>query len=341
MKKVAQFCLLSIIALLNTHCNTKEQVYSNLLRSDVFVQDYAERKYDFLFVFDTSGSFKPRRDYVKNNMQTFISTLNSRKAVDYQIAVTTVDVFGGFNPSLPDNRGVRGNLVASNSGLKIVTGNSSDPSGDFASIMQNIEESNTSFWEQGLEAAYQVIFQHKSEFSRPGVPLVIIFMSDSDDWSCKDNCWGEQPETNTNWVAHPLSRYSDYFKTVKANENSEVLIFPIVGVPGGKCEVEFAGSRYISIQESLGGLSTSLSVCDADLPSSFNGIAKLVADRGAVFKLSSVASGSNFSVVVNNEEIPFSPENYIYDTASNSVVFTGLSPKKGSIIEIVYSERKS
>ena len=341
MPKLVQFFLLLSIALLNTHCNSKEQVYSNLLRSDVFVQDYSERKYDFLFVFDTSGSFKPRRDYVKNNIQTFISTLNSRKAVDYQIAVTTVDVFGGFNPPLPDSRGVRGNLVASNSGLKVVSGNSMDPSADFSSIMQNIEESNTSFWEQGLEAAYQAIFQHKLEFSRAGVPLVIVFMSDSDDWSCKDQCWGEQPETNTNWIAHPLTRYSDYFKTVKANESSEILVFPIVGIPGGKCEVEFAGSRYISIQESLGGLSSSLSVCDADLPASFNGIAQLVADRGAVFKLSTLASGANFSVVVNDEEVPFAPENYIYDSASNSIIFTGLSPKKGSIIEVMYSERKN
>lgn len=341
MKKLLIAISLFGTALLNTHCNSKEQVYSSLLRSDVFVQDYSENKYDFLFVFDTSGSFKPRRDYVKNNMQVFLNTLNSRKAVDYQIAITTVDVFGGFNPPLPDNRGVRGNLVASNLGLKVVKSTSSNPAGDFSDIMQNIEESNTSFWEQGLEAAYQAIFQHKSEFSRPGVPLVIVFMSDSDDWSCKDQCWGEQPETNTHWVAHPLARYSDFFKTVKANESSEILVFPIVGVPGSKCEVEFTGSRYIAIQESLGGLTQSSSVCDGELAASFNGVAQIVADRGAVFKLSSLASGVDFSVLVDGELVPFAPENYTYDSGSNSIIFTGLTPKKGSIVEVVYAEKSS
>ena len=104
------FCLSVVLGM--THCTSKESVYSNLLRSDVFVQTYAENKYDFLFVMDTSGSFADRRAYVRDNLQTFLNILGSRKAADYQIAVTTLDMFGGVNPALPDSKGVRGHLVS-------------------------------------------------------------------------------------------------------------------------------------------------------------------------------------------------------------------------------------
>ncbi len=339
MKKCLKVIFCLSLALMTTRCNSKDKVYSNLLRSDVFVQSYNENKYDFLFVFDTSGSFKSRRDYVKDNMQSFLNVLNSRKAVDYQIAVTTLDMFGGVNPILPDSKGVRGNLVAASSGLKVVKSDAANPAADFAAIMQNIDESDTSFWEQGLESVYQVIFQHGSEFSRPGVSLVVIFMTDSDDWSCQDQCWGEQPENNTHWIAQPLSRYTDFFQTIKANENAEILAFPIVGLASATCEVEFAGSRYIALQEVLGGISKSYSVCSADVAVSFNGVAQVIADRGNVFKLNRPASGTGFSVFVDQQLIPFAPENYEYDAAANAVVFTGLAPKKGSVIEIIYSEK--
>ena len=205
--------------------------------------------------------------------------------------------------------------------------------------MQNIEQSDTAFWEQGLEAAYQAVFQHGSKFSRPGVPLIIIFMSDSDDWSCQDQCWGEQPETNTHWVAFPSKRYIDYFSTLKKNEDSDVIAFPIVGLPSGGCEVEFPGNRYIGLQQALGGLSTSGSVCNIDLPSSFNQVARVIADRGNVFKLTHPSNGTNFNVYVNQNLIPFSPDTYVYEAATNSIVFTGLVPQKGSVVEIIYSEK--
>lgn len=339
MKNLLNFGFFFTIACLMARCTSKDTMYSNLLRSDVFVQSYSENKYDFLFVFDTSGSFKDRRDYVKNNMQIFLNTLNSRKAVDYQIAVTTLDMFGGMNPVLPDSQGVRGNLVVSNAGVKVVKSNSASPAADFAGIMDNLTESDTSFWEQGLESAYQVVYQHGAEFSRSGVPLVIIFMTDSDDWSCQGNCWGTAPENNTNWVEFPASRYSAYFQNVKKNEGSEVIAFPIVGLPSSSCSIEFPGSRYIALGQALGGLSLSSSVCSTDISKSFNNVAQIIADRGNVFKLSQLASGTGFSVSVDGVSISYSAENYVYDEPSNSIIFTGLVPKKGSVVEVSYSQR--
>ena len=190
-----------------------------------------------------------------------------------------------------------------------------------------------------MESVYQVVFQHGAEFSRTGVPLVIIFMTDSDDWSCQGNCWGTAPENNTNWSEFPLSRYSDYFRNVKKNENSEVIAFPIVGLPSSSCSIEFPGSRYIALGQALGGLSSNASVCSTDISNSFNNVAQIISDRGNVFKLTQLASGTGFSISVDKVSIPYSPENFIYDEPSNSVIFTGSVPKKGSVVEISYSQR--
>jgi hypothetical protein len=332
------FCL--SLLLLTTHCSSKDGIYTNLLRSDVFVQGASDQKYDFLFVFDTSGSFQSRRDYVRDNMQTFLNILNSRKAIDYQIAVTSLDMFGGVATALPNSAGVRGNLATSSSGISVVkSATSANPAADFAGIMASLQPSDTSFWEQGLESAYQAVTQHGSQFSRTGVPLIVIFMTDSDDWSCQDQCWGVEPEHNNHWVEFPLARYVNFFQTIKSNENSEVIVFPIVGMTPSNCSIEFPGNRYIAIQQALGGLSQSSSVCSSDIASSFDGVANIIANRGTTFKLNQTASATGFNVYVNNQLVPFSPDNYIFDAASNSIIFTGFIPSKGAMIQVTYNQK--
>lgn len=326
-KVFSSLCLLVMVSLL-TQCRQEEAFYSNTLRSDVYFQNYNDQKYDFLWVFDNSGSMQPRRDYVKDNMQNFLNILNGRKAIDFQMAVVTTDYFN-------DN----GSLVASPSGMKVVkSSESANPSADMASIINNIKDSPTSFWEQGLENAYQAIYQHKDEFSRPGVPLVVVFLTDEEDWSCKDDCFGVEPENNLNWKPWPMTRYIEFFQNVKKSENSEVHAFPIVGIDSKLCDVASLGKRYMELQAELSDISVSGSICNSDLKESYEGIARTIADRGVRFKLSSLASGVGINVIVNGELVPYSPENYFYEAETNSIVFTGAIPKKGAVVEVNYAQ---
>jgi hypothetical protein len=93
--------------------------------------------------------------------------------------------------------------------------------------------------------------------------------------------------------------------------------------------------------QSLGGTSLAGSVCAADIKNSYENVAKIIADRGVRFPLTSKASGSGFSVYVDGQKIDFSPDNYIYEASSNSIVFTGFVPKKGAKIEIVYNQEQA
>lgn len=322
-----------LVALMLANCRETTKFYANTLRSDVFVQTYEENRYDFLWVFDNSGSMKERRDFVKDNLQGFLNVLNSRKAIDYQMAITTTDMFTD-----------QGKLITNPAGtVKVIKSSSSNPVADFASVINNVQDSATSFWEQGLESSYQAVYQHGSEFMREGVPLVIVYLTDSEDWSCKDDCYGVEPEHNTNWKQWEMDRYITYFKNVKLAENTDVFVFPIIGMNTDDCSVEFAGNRYKTLTDALKGDNLKYSgkyasICNSVLKTSYNGIAQAIADRANKFPLGNKASGQGIAVYVDGTLIPYSPENYLFEESTNSIVFTGAAPKKDAIIEVTYSQ---
>ena len=316
-----------IVGLAVAACQQRDSFYVNVQRSDVFFQAYDDHKYDFLWVFDNSASMVGRRDFVKQNMQRFADILNSRKAIDYQMAIVTTDYFND-----------EGALVTGSGGRQVVTSVSPTAIADFQDLISHISDSATSFWEQGLLSAKQGLYLHAAEFSRPGVPLVVIFLTDEEDYSCKDDCFGVQPEDNSNWKPYSTDYFVKYFQGIKAQENTDVFLFPIVGKSLSACEVASLGSRYMDVASQIGGASLSGSICDSDMKASFEQIAQTIADRGVRFKLSNQASGKNLAVFVNRVAVPFAPENYVYEASTNSVLFTGAIPRNGDIVEVGYSQ---
>lgn len=331
LRKIILGGLFSVIAVGVSGCLSGESFYTNVLRSDVFYQQYESRRYDFLWVMDNSGSMASKRAYVRDNLQRFINILNSRKAVDFQMAVTTTDYFT-----------TAGNLVASPGGQTVVkSAVSSNPVSDMAGIINNVQDSPTSFWEQGLESAYQAIYQHKSSFSRNSVPLTTIFLTDADDYSCMDQCWGVEPENNTNWVVFPLQRYVDFFQNVKSSENTEALVFNIVSTANSNCGMEAPSVRYENLTSTMGGINSSGSLCMDAIQKSFDGIARTLADRGVKFTLTQPAQATGINVYVAGIKVEYSEDNgWIFDTAENAIIFTGNSiPPNGSVVEITYNQQ--
>jgi hypothetical protein len=317
--------------LLSTGCGDQPAFYSNLLKDDQFYQLYDDQQYDFLWILDNANSMASKRAVIANNLQTFISTLNTHKAIDYQMAFGTTDFFSS-----------QGALVASPSGLTVVqSATSTNAIADATSIINNVQDSATSFWEWGLESAYQAISKHGATFSRKGVPLIIVIISDEDDYSCQNNCFGVEPIHNDGWVAFPLTRYVNYFGQVKSPENTTVSLFPIVGTPKSQCALPALGSRYITVAQYLGNLSATGSICDSDIQNSYDSIAKSIANRGTQFVLSNPSDGTNLSVFVNAVQVPVSSDNgWTFDGPSNSINFNGAAiPAKGSVIEVSYTQK--
>ncbi|MCB0405346.1 MAG: hypothetical protein KDD51_11220 [Bdellovibrionales bacterium] len=320
----------ALCLLMTARCSQDTRFTSNVLKSDVFTQLSANSQYDFLWVLDNSNSMIPVRTQVVDNLNIFLQILNSRKAIDYRMAATTTDYISHA-----------GALVSNTNGLRVVTSGSVDPIGDFASIVNNVQNTATSFWEQGLESAYKAVQNQGSLFMRTGVPLIVIFLTDEDDYSCQANCFGEEPETNPNDVVYPTSRYINFFKDGLAAGGTSVMMFPIVGDPEtSSCTPYSYGLRYMEVQTALES-GQSGSICPAEVMESYNNIARVIADLGVRFPLSNQASGSNIAVYVDNVEIPYSEDDgYVYEASTNSIVFTGNSiPQNGQTIEILYTEQ--
>jgi len=316
--------LLTVFSL--TQCTQKDSFYSNVLRSDVFVQAYSSDKYDFLWVMDNSASMSDKRAYVRDEINTFLTILNSRKAIDYRMSMTTTDFFSHA-----------GALVQGPGALEVVSSLAVDPVADFGSIIDNVADTATSFWEQGLESAYQAIANQGPTFMRANTPLIIIFLTDEEDYSCESSCSGIEPENNPDDVPFATSRYITYYGAAA----TDVTIFPIVGTTASQCVLPSNGDRYAEIQEAIGG--TTGSICLADLPTTYQTIAQTIADRGVAFKLSSTSSGTGISVFVDRVEVPYSAsDGFIFESSSNSIVFTGNSvPVSGAVIEVVYAEQQT
>jgi len=331
-------------------CRQQEPFYINVLRSDVFHQLYGEHKYDFLWVFDNSPSMKPKRDYVRDNLNRFIKILNTRKAVDFQMSMTTTDYFDQTkDPADPFKFFVTPpSLVKNANGLEVVLSSSPNSVGDFASLLDEVKGSITGFWEMGLEASMQAINVNGEKFMRNGVPLVVIYVSDEEDYSCQSHCWGVEPENNPDDVVFPEARYHTFFKDlVDKKALPELLVFSIVGTQDsvGKCVFAGEGSigqRYINLQLAL-GTGMSASICSSDLNKSYDGVAKFLSDRGIRFPLTRPSTGTGINVFVNQKKVPYSEEDgFYFEGKTNSIIFTGDQiPKNGDAVEVVYTEQHS
>lgn len=316
-------------------CAEKDAFFSNTLASDVYVQLYAIHSYDFLWVLDNSPSMAPKNQYLQDNMQNFVNIMNSRKAVDYQMAVTNVDYFS--NP---------GGLIAGTNGVTVVkSATSANPVADFQSIVSNIKSTGTAFWEQGLIQSYLAIQNSGSTFMRNGVPFVVIYLSDDDDWSCKQmmngqtSCSGIQPENNPDIMLYPTTYFINFFQNLKAGQNTTTTLFPITGTSDADCTVERVGLRYRFVAGQVGGDTSSGGLCPDQIGNSLNNIAQTLADRGIRFPLSQQTNGQNIEVLVNSQLVPYSQTNgYYYDPTTNSVIFTGNAvPTEGATVQILYT----
>jgi hypothetical protein len=267
-----------------------------------------------------------------SQISNFLKGVTKYKAVKYKIAVTTTNFFKHSDDDYY--------LVKAADGTFIASSTNSDPSAVFTSIVNNITPSATSYWEQGLESMMQALTKHGNQlFDADTTTLAIINVSDSDDASCKDECWGAEPENNDHWIPFEVTRYEDYLSKVKAKRNIDVEFFGVIGSRlSSACQPESYGDRYVDVQKYIGGLSMSLSICASEVQSSFTSIATTIGDRANRFYLTAKASGKKgFSTYVNTALIDSSL--YTYDDSTNSVVFVGDAPKKGDKIEIRYTQQ--
>lgn len=226
MKKAVMALALAFFLAPASHAGTKKEV-------------------NILWVVDNSGSGAGR--YLPRKLKEGFVHFSKILKTPYTMSVVTTDYFNDA-----------GALVTSPSGLRVVSSQSKDPIGDFAALVDSIQDSPTSFWEQGLESAYAALNAPHPQFLTPGAKLYVIYVSDEDDYSCADHCSGVQPEDNADWVQYPTARYRKQLAALGASS------FALVGTPDSSCKVASIGYRYATVQPT-GGIGFGSSICEPEI----------------------------------------------------------------------------
>lgn len=225
----------------------------------------------FLFIIDNSGSLIEARTQLINKIGEFISILKSEQEKPFQMVLTTTDMFY-----------FQGNPLKSASGMNVVKSDSLDPEKDFIemaaeAITHPDPQQDTSFWEQGLEASFQCVYKFPDLLQIKDSTLNLVYITNSEDYSCKDECWGVEPENNVNWKPWEMIRYVNYFKSLERPElNIKVSVFPMVGTSTSPCAFESVGSKYLTLQSEIGRGAVG-SICRSEFEQKLLDIAHLVA----------------------------------------------------------------
>lgn len=147
-----------------------------------FEQRDQASKVDILFVVDNSPSMATEQRLLGSRFRSFISAMNG---VDWQMGFTTTDVSGG-------RYGLKGSLLdlSGHAGQRVLTPSTPLPEQVFQATVRRAESSCTfncpTSDEQGLKASIMAMQKSTTEnrvLFRPGVDLVLIYISDEDELS--------------------------------------------------------------------------------------------------------------------------------------------------------------
>jgi len=252
---------------------------------------------DILFVIDNSGSMCGNQTQLANNFGTFISILSS-SGYDYQIAFITTDdyEFAG----------------------DIITPLTPDPVGEAASQITGIG-CHGSPHEKGMDMSWNATMTTGdaapgSAFLRDDAKLVVIYLSDEDDFSTVS------PST----MAGRLT-------SLKSDSTMAVAHAVAGDVPGG-CSTNggaTAGQDYYDLVSMTGG--TFLSICAEDWGTPMEELARESLAVSAFY-----LSGNPIEYTISVEVDGIISTDWSYDPSINGVMFSVI-PIEGSMINVTYA----
>ena len=252
---------------------------------------------DILFVIDNSGSMCGNQTQLANNFDTFITVL-SASGYDYQIAFITTDDYEFVGD--------------------IITPLTTDPIAEAASQITGIG-CHGSAYEKGMDMSWNATMTTGdaapgSTFLRDDAKLVVIYLSDEDDFSTVS------PST----MAGRLT-------SLKSSSDMAVAHAVAGDVPGG-CTTNGgaqAGTDYYDLVTLTGG--TFLSICAEDWGTPMEELA-----RESLAINTFYLSDNPIEDTISAEVDGVISTDWTYDSAANGVIFSPV-PGEGSLIDITYA----
>ena len=298
--------------------------FGNLFPDQAAVQDgkkdratiYACDTIDILFVIDNSNTMAQEQKNLVDNFPKFIGAIEAIQPPikSYHVGVITTDIGAGTtDPSGCKGKGDDGKLqhTPMSSGCsaaypKYLTGPNASMARDFACIA-NLGVGGCGF-EQQMESALRALTSqpYNQGFLRKNAPLAIIFITDEDDCSAKDQSIFDMNNASHGKVStrcvrltnllHHTSRYVQGFKSLK-DRPERMVVAVISGLPGAvqlvdndpkypigmkpSCETTelgkaYPGNRFSTLVKAFGVNGLQESICQKDLWPALNAISKAI-----------------------------------------------------------------
>lgn len=302
--------------------NISRDGYTTPIRES-YVQSYERAAYDLLWVLDNSPSMLEEVNYVRDNMDYFAQVMQTRRQIEFQMAV--------INTDWRDNTWGHGKLRGP---VPIQRYDDADPVSEFKNAVNDIHMcaqgpcSGTNSDEMGLNAARQALTDNHAAFIRDDANLMIILVSDEEDHSCTPNGTGTAciaPRTTV-----PVSTFVSFFQTLKPAGTGLLALYPVVGRNLADCSTIYSvGQRYLNVLGSL-PYGEFGSICQNEFGNSINRVANAIANNGLCFPLTYDPRRTTIQVFVNDQ---LQTEGYSFNWMDNAVCFdTNHIPANGSEI---------
>jgi hypothetical protein len=324
---------ISIILLSVAGCS-KDQ-FAQKASSQFFLQDYNPAYLDVLWMVDNRSPMFRVRDHLIGEAQNFFARLDATASVDYQMAFVSADMQFAQGRLEPETNPVP---------LTKTLGTLDQRIADFGDIISQIINLQTGAIDQGLESARVALTRYFQP--RSGVPLVLVFISDSDDHSVPPNS------------VDPVTYYTNAFLSLKGNNADMIRVYSInyEPLPDGadpadpKWDSERCATRYDADIDSTGfvkpgkyfALAEALHGGTADLCGSFSNQIDLTGlqlkQLPTIFHLEQTPVASSIGVSItdaNQNDIQIS---WTYDAAGNNIVFQ-TAPPAGTTIQVTFTPR--
>jgi hypothetical protein len=320
---------LFLLLFFSASCGEKSQVVQQQ-NSGAFNQEFSPRYLDVLWVIDDRSPLWTTRTDLTTRAEAFFKLLAQKsEGLNYRMGFIT-----------PDMDYAKGRLKPLSNPIVLTgsIGQVNQRAALFASILTQFPINlHTSAENRGFEAAQVALTQYFK--SATDVPLVIIFISDTDDHS-------SFPDTETSAVEH----YSKFFLSLKKRSDL-VRVYSINYEklkPGDdaqamRCATETNAEidndpnfqdRYFEIARKLGGKTANL--CSGTWPQDINLDGLRLKELERRFKLDQAARPDSIIVRImkdgKEQEVP----HWTYDAATQEIVFD-VAPIEGGKVTVSYS----
>lgn len=269
---------------------------------------------DVLWVIDSSCSMEEEQTALTANFAAFMEFFIG-SGLDYHIGVVSMDM----------NDPTHSGRLRSSGNVRFIDDGTSDP----ITVFSDMAGLGTSghHQERGRAAAYTAVEIKRDTdnagFVRDDAALHMVAISDENDKSLPS------PVTKDEFVG--------YMQSVKWSERM-VSFSSIVGPPGGCEDAVEAGTNYLDLTRTLGGVEWS--ICTEDWASFLAQLGLKASGLRQEYYLSELPIEDTIEVLVHEGDTTltfFAPDDWVYDASHNSVRFHTFVPEALSVIELQYT----